>query len=181
MANSRVRRGLERELAQLREVQRNPESASAKARLFEALASASCHVVARAASIVLDAELLDVLPTLMRTTLQWFEMDASQDPGCTAKTALIRALYTLGAKADEIFLAGIRRVQQEYVWNELVDTAPELRGLSGLALVRTNYIDTITEVAELLADPEPVARMVAAQAIAYSERQELAVAGRPDW
>ena len=52
-------------------------------------------------------------------------------------------------------------------WTGAVDTAVELRALSAVGLVRTNYPDIGTELVQLLADKEREARVGAVRAIAY--------------
>ena len=91
------------------------------------------------------------------------------DPSCLAKKELAEALYRLEYSQESLFLVGIRYVQMESVWGGKVDTSPGLRGICALGLVRMNYPDVMVELADLLADAEVEARMVAARAIAYSE------------
>ncbi|WP_225852694.1 hypothetical protein, partial [Haemophilus parainfluenzae] len=47
----------------------------------------------------------------------------------------------------------------------------KLRGTCALGLVRMNYPMVMVELADLLADPEPEARIAAARAVAYSEQE----------
>ncbi len=47
-------------------------------------------------------------------------------------------------------------------------TAAHLRGICALGSVRMNYSDVMNELADLLADPKPEARVAAAKAIAYT-------------
>jgi hypothetical protein len=60
----------------------------------------------------------------------------------------------------------------EPVWGGKADTAPGLRATCALGLVRIHYTDMMLELADLLADPEPEARIGAARAIAYSENSQ---------
>src|SRR5207237_5519130 len=94
---------------------------------------------------------------------------ATIDKGCSAKTSIAKALYELEARAETVFLTGIHHRQLEGVWGGSSDTAAELRGLCGLGLVRCNYRDVMIELGDLLMDPEPSCRIMAARAIAYSE------------
>src|SRR5215831_13288635 len=52
-------------------------------------------------------------------------------------------------------------------YGRAVDTAVELRALSAIGLVRTNYPDVGTELVDLLADKEREARIGAVRAMAY--------------
>lgn len=65
-------------------------------------------------------------------------------------------------------------MQREPVWGGSVDVACELRAVCAMGLLRLGHPSAASEVAELLADPEPEARAGAAQAIAYSEDSRFA-------
>ena len=88
--------------------------------------------------------------------------------------AIATALHRSGAYEDALFLIGMRWVQREPVWGGTVDVACELRSMCAMALLRLGHPSAATEVAELLADPEPAARAGAAHAIAYSEDARFA-------
>jgi HEAT repeats len=90
-----------------------------------------------------------------------------RDPVCRGKIAIARALHDRD-DWSEIFVAGLHHVQKE----SGVDTAAELRGICGIAHAHSRRPDVLDVLADLLADPEPVARIAAAQA--------LGDAGRPD-
>jgi HEAT repeat protein len=130
-------------------------------------------LVAAAAKIVASAELEGFEPALCAAFERFMQQPVKKDPGCNAKANVVRALYGLSARAFDVFLRGIQHVQREPVWGGSVDTAIELRALCGLGLVRGDYPDALIELAELLADPEPMARLAAAQAVAYSERADI--------
>lgn len=63
-------------------------------------------------------------------------------------------------------------MQLEPVWGGKDDTAAALRGVCALGLVRMNYPEVMTELADLLADPKPEARVAAVQAIAYTQNDQ---------
>jgi HEAT repeat protein len=63
-------------------------------------------------------------------------------------------------------------VQLEPVWGGSADAAVELRGICAAGLARTNYPQVTWELAHLLADPDPSARMAAARAVAHAGRDE---------
>ncbi|WP_088889993.1 hypothetical protein [Leptolyngbya ohadii] len=94
------------------------------------------------------------------------------DPGCLAKQAIADTLYRLEYSDETLFLKGIHHVQPEPIWGGTTDTAPRLRGTCALGLVRMNYPQVMVELGDLLADPEPEARIGAARAIAYSENDQ---------
>lgn len=60
----------------------------------------------------------------------------------------------------------------EPVWGGETDTAPGLRAVCALGLVRVHYREVMIELADLLADPKIEARIGAARAIAYSENPQ---------
>lgn len=161
-----ARRTLEDLLARLAKVRDEPESAQSLDALRAALASRSPAVVAKAARLAGELELAALAADLVAA----FERILGRgpaDPGCTAKTAVADALYRLGHDAPGVFLRGIRHVQMEPVFGGRVDTAVDLRGACALGLVRIGYRDSLLELADLLADREPPARISAARALAY--------------
>jgi len=169
------REAIEKTLAELRGVRENSQSEQARASIGRALDSKQNVIVAAAAEIVADVELEGFAADLCAAFERFLAAPWKRDPGCRAKAAVARALYRTAAPAAAVFLRGIRHVQPEPIWGGSQDTAIELRGVCGLGLVRCGYPDALTELADLLADPEPMARAAAAQAIAYSERHDVGV------
>jgi len=147
-------------------------SASARAALLAALASKHNLLVAAAAEAVADHELEGFDAALAGAYDRFLDNAVKRDALCRAKTAAVRALHHTSSGATTVFLRGIRYVQLEPVWGGSQDTAVELRGLCAFGLVRNDYPDVLIELADLLADAEPMARVAAARAIAYSERRE---------
>lgn len=118
-----------------------------------------------------DAELLSLLPAAF-AVLQ--EDPLKRDPGCRGQTAIAKALDRAEIRSEAVFLAGVRHVQLEPVWGGRADTAAELRGVCGMALVHARHERAMIEVAELLADPEVRARVAAARALAASGDRTVA-------
>lgn len=168
-------KGIREQIDALNALRTRAEAPESQAALRKALSATRAPLCAAAANIVAEVELSGFEAPLLAAFDYWLEQPAKSDPGCSAKTAAVRALYRLGARTHGAYLRGVRFVQMEPGWGGGQDSAVELRGLSALALVRTGYFDALTEVAELLADPEPMARLAAAQAVAYSERQDVGV------
>jgi hypothetical protein len=137
--------------------------------LRQALQSKHAIAVARAAKMVGRANLAPLIPPLVAAFERLMLNAAAADPNCIAKKHIAEALYRLDYSQETLFLDGIRHVQMESVWGGKVDTASGLRGICALGLVRMNYGEVMVELADLLADPEPEARIGAARAIAYSE------------
>jgi hypothetical protein len=98
-----------------------------------------------------------------------FDRLASQckkrDPGCSGKEALLRFLVVDPLGHSDLLLKAVRFVQWEPIWGGLVDTAPSLRGLAVLGLVRAQHPEAPQHIASLLADPEIEARRGAFEAL----------------
>jgi HEAT repeat protein len=159
---------LEDRFAALDELRRDPTSRETLAALRKALMSKVNHVVGRAAEIAGQFQLLDLEPDLVEAFDRHMVNAQKIDPGCIAKRAIADALYRMESHQAEIFLQGIGHVQLESVWGGKEDTAAALRAVCALALVRINYPHVMLELAHLLADVEPEARIAAARAIGYA-------------
>jgi len=159
-------------LAALRTLAEVGDSPATRELLKKSLGSKYSLVVARAASIVEQLQIKDFAEQLHDAFTRCMREPTKTDKGCSAKTAIAKALYTLGIGTESVFLAGIRHIQMESTYGGSVDTAPELRGYCALGLVQIGYRDVMTELADLLADREMQARIMAARAIAYSERPD---------
>ena len=166
MAKSRK---LESLLAQLEQIRLAPTTPEAVLLLRQLLTSKQPVALAQAATLIAEAELYDLIPDLV-AAFEWAmtKKPSVQDPGCTAKLKLADALYRLDYSNEDLFLRGIRHVQRHPVWGSSDDTAAPLRSICALGLVRMNYPDVMSELADLLADPEPDARIGAARALAYT-------------
>jgi HEAT repeat protein len=166
MAKSRV---LEDTLAELHRLRADPTSPSALATLRRVLGGKLSHAVAKAAQIAGEFEIGQLTPELVAAFDRFMINPVKTDPGCRAKAEIAEALYRIGYDAERLFLYGIRHVQMEPVYGGKTDTAAALRSACALGLVRVRYADVMTELADLLADPESSARIAAVRAIAYSE------------
>jgi HEAT repeat protein len=164
---------VEQELKKLRALRDDVYAAGAAQQLARALASKRSLIVAAAADIVADHELDGHAAALTAAFDELIRDPVKRDPGCRGKTAAVRALLRTGAPATTLFVRGIGYVQREPAWGGAVDTAAELRGTCAMGLVCCNYPDAMVEVAELLADPEPLARVAAAQALAHSGQRDV--------
>lgn len=151
-------------LARLRRL--DYRSQQGQAALAEALSHPSSFVVARAANYIMEAGLHQLAADIEKT-LERF-LGQVEDKGCEAKIALTRALCELDIASEALFARGIRVVQKERAFPAPVDTAAELRGLCGIGLVRSSRPQVLDDLAELLADPEPAARALAARAVGES-------------
>ncbi|MEO0456684.1 MAG: hypothetical protein AAF152_08880 [Cyanobacteria bacterium P01_A01_bin.114] len=152
--------------------QLDPPTEAAMATLQQALASRQPIAIAQVAKLTLKHHLLQLVPDLATQFERMLSKGVTTDPNCIAKKAIANALYQLEYPETELFLSGIHHIQMEPVWGKSVDTAPGVRAICALGLVRVNYRDVMIELADLLADPEIEARVGAARAIAYSENPQ---------
>jgi HEAT repeat protein len=159
-------------LARLNEVRQDPSSGPSLAELRRVLSRESSHAVAKAARISGEAGLETLAPDLVAAFHRLRKGPARTDPGCTAKTSAVEALLRLEHEDEDVFLRGIRHVQMEPVHGGRVDTAVDLRSACAFGLARTSSPAVLVELAELLADPEPPARVSAARAIGSHGRAE---------
>ena len=166
---SRVGRrpALEVQLAELRDVARDPSSDVARERLRAALADRSPHVVARAARIVSESRVagftLDLAAGFERFTVD----GAVVDRGCGAKLAIVEALDALEHAGPEPFLRGARYEQLEGPTRE--DTAIGVRGRCYFALVRVRHPQVFGVMVDRVATSRHTAEWVnVARAVAYS-------------
>ncbi|NET38821.1 MAG: HEAT repeat domain-containing protein [Cyanothece sp. SIO1E1] len=168
MAKSRK---LEALLEQLKQLRSDPTADNAVDQLRQILGSKYAVAVAQAAKITGQYEITQLTPELITAFKRFMINPVKSDPNCLAKAGIADALYRMNYSDAELFLQGIHHVQMEPAWGEPVDTAPELRGICAMGLVRMNYPAVMIELADLLADPELPVRIAAAQAIAYSESE----------
>jgi hypothetical protein len=170
------RQSPDRVLNDLAIVRRDPASPAAREALVNGLASSSSVVVEKAAALVeelkvsgFSRELVAAFDRMMRGT----------DRGCAAKSAVAKALVgtDVGPEAEGAFLAGVRHHQFDGppVNGRATDTAGPLRGYCGLGLLNVRYRDALVELTDLLADPEPAARIGAARGLASTGREEAAL------
>ncbi|MBD2059183.1 HEAT repeat domain-containing protein [Oculatella sp. FACHB-28] len=165
MAKSRK---LEELIEQVNQFRKDPTAEASLEGLRQILQSKYSVAIASAAKLIGEAAISELTPDLVTAFDRLMEKPIERDIGCTGKFRIAEALYKMGRSEADLFLRGIRHRQMEPVWGGQEDTAPSLRGVCALGLVRMNYPDVMSELADLLADPIPLARAAAARAIAYS-------------
>lgn len=163
---------IQQELTALHGLRDAPRTPEALAQLRRALDDKSNFVVAAAAEVIANAELVELLPLLPKAFARFLIDPSKTDKGCKAKLAIADALYRNDSQDEALFRRGLRHVQPEPVWGGQQDTAAELRGLCALALSHIGLPGVIEELADLLADPEPTARALCARALGASGREE---------
>jgi len=158
-------RGLDAKLDRLRALRQEPAVPAHLAELRRALSDKASLVAAAAAEIVGARLLAEFAPDLAAAFDRFMVDPEETDKLCRAKLAIVETLNKLEYEQEDIFLTGIRHVQKEPRWGGSEDTAADLRGSAAFGLVRINHRDVMLLLADLLADPEKVARMAAAQAL----------------
>ncbi len=140
-------RKVEQELDRLGQL-RDADAAEAIPALRAALQDRINLIVAKAAKIVAEKHLRELIPDLLRAFDRLFEDAVKRDPQCWGKNALAAALKDLEHPESAPFLRGMRHVQMEPVWGGPVpgapceaDTAEPLRGTCLLALVACTDLD----------------------------------------
>ena len=155
-------RKLEEALAALSQLA-DPTTEAAIATLRQTLAGKYGVAIAQASRLIRKAEIYSLVPDLVSAFDRCMVKPEMTDPSCLAKTAIAEALYHLDYREEALFLQGIRHIQMEPVWGGKEDTAPALRSVCALGLVRMNYPQVLSELADLLADAKAVARIGAPQ------------------
>jgi len=161
-----VSRRLEAQLEQLEQLQKKQDKDRLQQELKRALTNSAALIVARAAVICREERLTDLEAELKSSWERFLDPPAKSDKGCKAKTALAATMVELDTDCVELFLQGIHLRQPEAVWGGTVDTAAELRAVCAGGPAQSGYPEAVVELAELLADPEPEARVGAVRALA---------------
>src|ERR1041385_3526648 len=115
MAHRKIEQEIER-LGLLREAP--PREAAAALR--KALGNRVNLIAAKAAKIIADLEMRELIPELLRAFDRLFEEPAERDPQCWGKNAIANALRDLRYPEAAPFLRGMRHVQMEASWGKPV-------------------------------------------------------------
>jgi HEAT repeat protein len=163
-----VNRSFERELAQLEAMSGRVPDREGVARVKHALTSENNYLVAKAAKIVADHELVELLPDVLSAFDRFFFDAVKNDPQCWAKNALVKALVKLKCCDATVYLQGLRHTQEEPVWGGHSDTAGALRSTCAQALVGCHDLSEtalLNILLEPLLDQDKTVRIEAARAI----------------
>jgi len=136
--------------------------------LRKALGHRNNFMVAKAADLVREARIIQLMPELLNAFDRFLENPVKTDPQCWAKNALSRTLAALDYQEAEVFLRGMRHIQMEPVWGGQSDTAGTLRATCALALVQCRSLtdaDLLAHLIELAGDKDKSVRAEAAHAI----------------
>jgi HEAT repeat protein len=154
-------------------VRRDPTAAAAREAMLKGLGSGAAVIIEKGANLIAELGLRGYASELGAA----FErLMTGSDPGCGAKTAIAKALLDTdaGREAEPVYLRGVRHHQFDGppLYGKATDTAGPLRGYSGLGLLSIRHRDALIELADLLADSEPAARIAAARGLASTGREE---------
>jgi HEAT repeat protein len=161
------KRKFEEQLTALDALRQQPTEARI-APLRKALAHRNNYVVAKAADLVRDFALAELIPELLVAFDRFFDDPVKSDPQCWAKNAISRALAGFDHHDAAVFLRGMRHIQNEPVWGGQSDTAGTLRATCALALVQCRGLpdtELLHHLLELFSDKDKSVRTEAAHAV----------------
>ncbi len=161
------KRSFEEQLAALDSLRQLPPEACTEP-LRKALAQRNNFVVAKAAGLVREFHLAQLIPELLLAFDRFFENPIKTDPQCWAKNAISRALAGFEYQGTAVFLRGMRHIQLEPVWGGSSDTAGTLRATCALALVQCRSLveaDLLAHLVELMGDKDKAVRVEVVRAI----------------
>lgn len=158
---------IEDRLAEVAALAKSPDTPETRKQLRKHLAGKTSPVVAKTAAAIAHIESHDFTPDLIAAFHRFMVDPAKTDKGCSAKIAVVKALLAADCDDEGLYRAGIKHVQNEPTWGGRSDTAAPLRALCGLGLVQIGSPDAMNELAALLADKEPDARIGGAAALGH--------------
>ena len=130
--------------------------------LRKALGHNNNFIVAKAADLIREFGLADLIPEMLAAFDRFFDDPVKNDPQCWAKNAISRAFAAMELQDEAVFLRGMRHIQLEPVWGGQSDTAGTLRATCALALVQCRSLterDLLAHLVELLADKDKTVRV----------------------
>ena len=161
------KRNFEEQVAALDELRSQPEE-SRVGSLRKALAQRNNFLAAKAADLVREFRMAQLMPELLSAFERFFESPEKSDPQCWAKNSLSGALAALECQDAEVFLRGMRHIQMEPVWGGRSDTAGTLRATCALALVQCRNLtekDLLEHLIDLFADKDKAVRAEVVRAV----------------
>ncbi len=157
---------------------RDVTHAEAVVELRKALLDRVNLVVAKAAKVVAERQLRELVPELLAAFDRLFVDPVERDTQCWAKNAIAKALTELDYRESAPYLRGRLHIQMEAVWGGRQDTAQTLRSVSLLGLASCNDITRATILRLLvdsLADEAQVVRVEAVRAVEEMDGEEAAL------
>jgi hypothetical protein len=154
---------------------RDVAHAEAVTELRKALLDRVNLVVAKAAKVVAERQLLELIPELLATYDRLFVDPVERDTQCWAKNAIAKALTDLDYRESAPYLRGRQHIQMEAVWGGRQDTAQTLRGICLLGLASSSDITRaaiLRWLVDSMADEAQVVRVEAVRAVAEMDGEE---------
>lgn len=139
------------------------------AQLRKKLNDRNNFLVSKAAAIVGELSLRDLIPDLVAAFNRFLQDPVKSDPKCWGKTAIATCLKDLDYDDTDLFIRGLRHIQMEPSFGKPEDSAVELRATCAMALVGCPLprFDILLHLVDTLgADPAKPVRKEAARAIA---------------
>lgn len=162
-------------LAELKQIQLAPPGSATADQLRPYLRDRSNSVVAKAASLAPEIGGAVLIPDLLTAFERLMRDPVKNDPQCTGKIAVLKALRDLDCDEPAVLFRAARHIQWEPVWGGSVDTAVEVRAVAGHALTSCHGAaihDIYMTLVDLMADPEPRVRAEAALAVGRFEHAQ---------
>jgi hypothetical protein len=162
-----AKRNFDQQLAALDALRQQPEQVRERG-LRKALTHRNNFLVAKAADLVREFQMAQLIPELLVCFDRFFHNPGKTDPQCWAKNALSRSLATLEHQDAGVFLRGMRHIQMEPIWGGRSDTAGTLRATCALALVQVCALSEsalLAHLLELLGDTDKGVRTEVVRAI----------------
>jgi len=129
-----AKQAFEKKLAELEALRHASDPATVRDALRNALKDRNNYLVSKAAAMVGDLRIEDLMDDLIAAFGRFFADPVKSDPQCWAKNAIAKALKDLGCRQASVFRRGVDHVQLEPVWGGSADSAATLRGACTLAL-----------------------------------------------
>lgn len=146
--------------------------------LRKALANRNNFIVAKAADLARELNVIQLTPELLAAFDRFFEDAIKSDPQCWAKNSISRALTAFEHQDAEVFIRGMKHIQPEPAYGGSSDSAGTLRATCALALVQCRSLrepDLLQHLVELLADKDKSVRTETVRAIEQVNSQSAAL------
>jgi HEAT repeat protein len=168
----------EQALERLSTLKTSTDDAPVVSELKRFLSDRSNLVVAKAAKVVRERSLVQLVPELVNAFQKLMSDAPRLDKRCAAVTEIAMALYEMDYIEPDVYRQGLKHVQMEASFGPPIDVAATLRGICAQGLVRTRYPHALEEVVALLVDKHPPARLGAVKALATNGGEAGALALR---
>jgi HEAT repeats len=167
-------KAFDQKLDALLALRNDPNSPDLVSQLRKALNDRNNYYVAKAAGLVAEFSLTNLIPDLITAFDRFLEGGAKLDSQCWAKQAVAEALAELGHDDSAVFIKGSKHFQPEPIFGGQQDTAIRLRGTCTLALAQCKLSEheLLARLVDLLGDPEKGVRMEAIRAIGLCTRRD---------